>query len=89
MTSRLFVSEVAAFLAASFSATGGFGPEQREALAHRYPRAAAATYEIKQGGRWLKVDAWIFRSWTGARRVDSVPYAGANFYLGNAKEVAV
>lgn len=39
--------------------------------------------EIKLShGKWVKVDRYIFRSWTGERRRDGVAYNGPVFMLG-------
>ena len=38
--------------------------------------------EIHVNSAWVEVTEWIFRSWTGGRRIDGVPYHGPVFYLG-------
>lgn len=39
-------------------------------------------YEIKQSNRWLIVDEWIFRSWTGERKLNGEPFNGDVYILG-------
>jgi hypothetical protein len=45
-------------------------------------------YEILCNGSWLSVNEWIFRSWSGQRRMDGKMFEGPVFYLGS-KKVAV
>ena len=33
----------------------------------------------------LKVDPWIFRTWTGPRYINDIPYTGPIYYLGTNK----
>jgi hypothetical protein len=40
-------------------------------------------YEVKVNGRWCKTSAYIFRSWTGPRRLDGKDYNGPIFILGS------
>lgn len=63
----------------------GYGPTDRAELAERFPAEDAAVLEIqvRSGGPWVKVDPWIFRSWTGPRRVNGEVYAGDVFLLGS------
>lgn len=43
-------------------------------------------YEIKlTDGRWIEVSEWIFRSWTGERRIDGKEHSGDVFLLGTDK----
>jgi len=42
-------------------------------------------YEIFVNGEWLEVSEWIFRSWTGDRRIDGLPHSGDVFLLGTDK----
>lgn len=44
-------------------------------------------YEIRLYGRWRKVTAYIFRSWSGERRLDLNMYQGPVYYLGTTDEV--
>lgn len=75
---------VAAFLAECYAEEGGFGQEQRDALAERFPSAAHRRFEIENPyGRILKVDPWIFRSWNGKRFVDGEPYEGPVYGIGS------
>lgn len=39
--------------------------------------------EIKVNGSWVKVTFWIFRSWSGLRRLDGKPYYGPSCLLGH------
>jgi hypothetical protein len=45
-------------------------------------------YLIRQGGRWLAVTPWIFRSWAGKRRISNragvIAYRGPVYNLGSA-----
>jgi hypothetical protein len=34
---------------------------------------------------WIQVSSYIFRSWTGPRRINGEPYDGPVFYLGSTK----
>lgn len=43
--------------------------------------------EINVQGSWVEVNLWIFRSWSGPRRIDGVDYTGRVFYLGRDEEV--
>lgn len=38
--------------------------------------------EIFSGGRWIEVSEWIFRSYTGERRLNNKPYNGPVYVLG-------
>lgn len=38
--------------------------------------------EAKVNGEWVAVSWWIFRSWTGGRRVNGRAFHGRAFYLG-------
>ena len=40
------------------------------------PDCGAHLYEVEVNGRFVKVTASIFRSWTGRRRMDGWPYDG-------------
>ncbi len=40
------------------------------------------TYEIKVNGEWVQVTEYIFRSWTGSRRLSDEQYDGPVFFLG-------
>lgn len=40
------------------------------------------TLEIMVNGRWVGVTWWIFRSWSGRRRLDGLPYYGPSCLLG-------
>lgn len=40
-------------------------------------------YEIMVNARWCKVTTWVFRSWTGPRRLDGKPYVGPSYFLGS------
>lgn len=42
--------------------------------------------EIKVHRDWLKVTGWIFRSWTGDRRVNGVAYTGPVYVLHSDTE---
>lgn len=42
-------------------------------------------YKIKVNERWIEVDEWIFRSWTGERMLDNKPHEGIVYYLGTNK----
>jgi hypothetical protein len=41
-------------------------------------------YELKTRptSEWVKVTEYIFRSWTGQRRINGVEYHGPCYYLG-------
>jgi hypothetical protein len=41
---------------------------------------------IYDGSKWLPVTWYIFRSWTGERRVGNVPFTGPVFHLGKETE---
>lgn len=38
--------------------------------------------EIKVNSRWVTVTWYIFRSWTGPRKLDGMPYYGPAVELG-------
>jgi hypothetical protein len=42
-------------------------------------------YEIKINGSWAEVTSYIFRSWSGKRRIDGVDAIGPVYYLGSKK----
>jgi hypothetical protein len=51
-------------------------------------------YEIQCYKEWVEVTEYIFRSWTGARRIDGVDHTGPVYrlgtdwlYTGNARSV--
>lgn len=76
------------YLAASYVEEGGFGPEERAELRRLFPEVADVTLEIevRPGGGRVKVDTWIFRSWTGPRFADGEPYDGPVYVLGSREE---
>jgi hypothetical protein len=39
-------------------------------------------YEVSIRGRWHKTSAYMFRSWTGSRRIDGENYNGPVYFLG-------
>ena len=41
--------------------------------------------ELQVNGGWIEVDPYIFRSWTGPRRINGEDYDGPVFYLGSSK----
>lgn len=41
--------------------------------------------EIKVGSAWAEVDEWIFRSWSGSRRVNGEDFSGPVYFLGSDK----
>lgn len=43
---------------------------------------AEPTLEIKVNGMFVKVSEWIFRSWSGERRINGKAYHHHVFYLG-------
>lgn len=44
-------------------------------------------FEIKDDhGRWLEVDEYVFRSWTGKRKLNGKPYRGTVHRLGSGKK---
>jgi hypothetical protein len=51
------------------------------------PNAVLEIRVRQKSVEWSKVDPWIFRSWTGQRRVNGVLYSGPSYYLGR-NEVA-
>lgn len=36
-----------------------------------------------RSGKWIKIDEFHFRSWTGLRKIDGVDYHGPIFMLGS------
>ena len=42
-----------------------------------------ALYEVQNGNRWLTTTEYLFRSWTGERRIDGKPYHGPVYFLGS------
>ena len=42
-----------------------------------------AKLEIKVYDRWVEVDWYIFRSWSGGRRMDGQTYIGPTALLGS------
>lgn len=59
-----------------------FGLMTKKQIRQREPK-----WEIKKGESWLVVDRYIFRSWTGERRVNGKPYKGRVFVLGTSEPV--
>jgi len=47
-------------------------------------------YEVqtRPGGSWCKTSQWMFRSWSGARRIDGEPFDGPVYILGNREVYA-
>jgi hypothetical protein len=45
----------------------------------------AQVLEILTVSGWVHVDAWIFRSWSGARRIDGDAHKGQVYFLGSDK----
>lgn len=43
--------------------------------------------EIKVNDKWVEVNEWIFRSWSGPRRINTNDYTGTVFYLGSETPV--
>ena len=50
---------------------------------------ADVSYEIKSNGNWITVNEWIFRSWTGERRINGELYNGEVFYLDSAAQTVL
>lgn len=46
-----------------------------------------ANYEICVNNMWFETTLWIFRSWSGPRRIDGKPYTGPTYYLGSDDKV--
>lgn len=60
-------------------------------LEHYHPRTddearcdecGGHVYEVSIRGRWAKTSAYIFRSWSGPRRIDGENYNGPVYLLG-------
>ena len=45
-------------------------------------------FKIKVYNNWIEVDKWIFRSWTGERKLNNKLYNGPVYVLGSDKVVA-
>lgn len=44
------------------------------------------TYEVQSDrGTWLRTSQWMFRSWSGPRRLDGLTFDGPVYILGNAE----
>jgi hypothetical protein len=44
------------------------------------------TYEIQTDhGQWCTTSQWMFRSWSGPRRLDGLTFGGAIYLLGSDK----
>lgn len=46
----------------------------------------SALLEVSVNGRWVKVTWWIFRSWSGGKRLNGMPWYGPSCLLGAGKE---
>lgn len=46
------------------------------------PECGGHVYECFIGSRWVKTSTYIFRSWTGKRRIDGENYNGPVYVLG-------
>lgn len=51
-------------------------------------QSQTAVFEIVTNGSWIKVDVYIFRSYTGQRRLNGRAWLGPVFMLGKS-EIAV
>jgi hypothetical protein len=54
------------------------------------PECGPHKYEIRvrPSAEYVAVSHWIFRSWTGPRKLDGIEYVGPTFNLGGTEEVA-
>ena len=45
--------------------------------------------QIREGGPFVKVTAYIFRSWSGARKLDGEPFTGPVYILGSHADARI
>lgn len=57
-----------------------YAPDERAC-----PECGGHEYAIKLREQWLSVTQWVFRSWTGPRRLDGEDFEGPVYYLGSTE----